>query len=113
MVYALANSLKSKDRLTAKDIKMAKDLVNIFPWFRGQKAVMRDLKSVNNTILQDIKSLENTYVMGLMGETSTINKYRRIYGIGVGAADMAPQEIPGFDWENKSVEEMMAEGWGS
>jgi hypothetical protein len=26
---------------------------------------------------------------------------------------MAPQEIPGFDWENKSVEEMMAEGWGS
>lgn len=113
MVYALANSLKSKDRLTAKDIQMAKDLVNIFPWFRGQEAVMRDLKSVNNTILQDIRALENTYVMGLMGETSTINKYRNIYGIGVGAADMAPQEIPGFDWGGKSVEEMMQEGWGS
>ena len=113
MVYALANSLKSKDRLTAKDIQMAKNLVNIFPWFRGQKAVMRDLKSVNNTILQDIKSLENTYVMGLMGETSTINQYRLTYGIGVGGADMAPKEIPGFDWGGKSVEELMQEGWGS
>ena len=76
MVYALANSLKSKDRLTAKDIQMAKDLVNIFPLLRGQKAVIRDLKSVNATILQDISSLENTYTTALMGETETLKQYK-------------------------------------
>ena len=37
LTYALANSLKSKDRLTEKDIKMAKELVNVFPMLRGEK----------------------------------------------------------------------------
>jgi len=54
MVYALANSLKSKDRLTEKDIKMAKQLVNIFPLLRGQADVIRDLRSVNNTIFENV-----------------------------------------------------------
>ena len=95
MVYALANSLKAKDRLTAKDIQMAKELVNIFPLLRGQKAVIRDLRSVNATILQDIQTLENTYTTALMGETATIKNYKRKYGIatsgqleGSGSADL-------------------------
>ena len=33
LVYRLANSLKSKDRLTQKDIQMAKELVKVFPLF--------------------------------------------------------------------------------
>ena len=85
MVYALANSLKAKDRLTAKDIQMAKELVNIFPLLRGQKAVIRDLKSVNATILQDIQTLENTYTTALMGETATLKNYKRNYGISTSA----------------------------
>ena len=95
MVYALANSLKAKDRLTAKDIQMAKELVNIFPLLRGQKAVIRDLNSVNATILQDIQTLENTYTTALMGETATLKNYKRKYGIatsgqleGSGSADL-------------------------
>tara|TARA_R100001509_G_scaffold101932_2_gene59825 strand:+ start:3 stop:1118 length:1116 start_codon:yes stop_codon:yes gene_type:complete len=81
MVYALANSLKSKDRLTEKDIKMAKQLVNIFPLLRGQDDVIRDLRSVNNTILGDIESLQNNWTNGLLGETATLDLYKRTYGI--------------------------------
>lgn len=81
MVYALANSLKSKDRLTEKDIKMAKQLVNIFPLLRGQKDVIRDLRSVNNTILGDIESLQNNWTNGLLGETATLDLYKRTYGL--------------------------------
>ena len=93
MVYALANSLKSKDRLTEKDIKMAKQLVNIFPLFRGQADVIRDLRSVNNTILGDIDSLQNNWVNGLLGETSTINIYRRQYGLVEGTKNQVPPEL--------------------
>ena len=93
MVYALANSLKSKDRLTEKDIKMAKQLVNIFPLLRGQADVIRDLRSVNNTILGDIDSLQNNWVNGLLGETSTINIYRRQYGLIEGTNNQVPPEL--------------------
>ena len=106
MVYALANSLKSKDRLTAKDIQMAKDLVNIFPLLRGQKAVIRDLKSVNATILQDISSLENTYTTALMGETETLKQYKRKYGLGTSEDFMAPQQLQPL-FEDKSTNELL------
>ena len=106
MVYALANSLKSKDRLTAKDIAMAKDLVNIFPLLRGQKAVIRDLKSVNATILQDISSLENTYTTALMGETETLKQYKQKYGLATSEAFMAPQQLQPL-FEDKSTNELL------
>jgi hypothetical protein len=108
MVYALANSLKSKDRLTAKDIQMAKELVNIFPLLRGQKAVIRDLKSVNETILQDISSLENTYTTALMGETATLKNYKRKYGLITSDDFMgsAPQENPFKDLNTDQLLEL-------
>ena len=96
MVYALANSLKAKDRLTANDIKMAKELVNIFPLLRGQTAVIRDLKSVNATILQDIQTLENTYTTALMGETATLKNYKKNYGLATSA-----------DFEGSSSEDLV------
>jgi len=101
MVYALANSLKSKDRLTEKDIKMAKQLVNIFPLLRGQADVIRDLRSVNNTILGDIDSLQSNWVNGLLGETSTINIYRRQYGFKEGGDNQLPPELADI-YQNKS-----------
>ena len=93
MVYALANSLKSKDRLTEKDIKMAKQLVNIFPLLRGQDDVIRDLRSVNNTILGDIDSLQSNWTNSLLGETATINLYRRQYGFAEATDDNLPPEL--------------------
>ena len=81
MVYALANSLKSKDRLTQKDIQMAKDLVNVFPLLRGQRTVIKSLKAVNETVLSDIKRLETDYLDVYFGDSYTINKYRQTYGI--------------------------------
>jgi len=105
MVYALANSLKSKDRLTEKDIKMAKELVNIFPLLRGQRDVIRDLSSVNNTILGDIQSLENQWRDGLLGETGTLDNFKRKYGITSGTGDQ-PEELTN-PFTDKSTEELL------
>ncbi len=111
MVYALANSLKSKDRLTAMDIRMAKDLVNIFPLLRGQASVIKDLRSVNNTILGDISSLENNYIESLMGETATMRKYRQRYGIVTGQASMGQPTIEN-PYKDLSEEDLL-EGFGT
>jgi len=81
LTYALANSLKDKDRLTQKDIQMAKELVNIFPLLRGQKTVIKSLEAVNETILGDIERLENDYQFSFFGDSSTIDNYRRKYGL--------------------------------
>ena len=81
LTYALANSLKDKDRLTQKDIQMAKELVNIFPLLRGQKTVIKSLEAVNETILGDIERLENDYQFSYFGDSSTIDNYRRKYGL--------------------------------
>ncbi len=61
LVYKLANSLKSKDRLTQKDIEMAKSLVKVFPLLRGDKNVRASLIAVAETILDDIKQQERLY----------------------------------------------------
>ena len=61
LVYKLANSLKSKDRLTQKDIEMAKNLVKVFPLLRGDKNVRASLIAVAETILDDIKQQERLY----------------------------------------------------
>ena len=62
LVYRLANSLKSKDRLTQKDIQMAKELVKVFPFFRGDESVTAALVAVGETILDDIKQQETVYL---------------------------------------------------
>ena len=51
LVYKLANSLKSKDRLTQKDIEMAKGLVKVFPLLIFQRNVIASLTATAETIL--------------------------------------------------------------
>ena len=80
LTYALANSLKDKDRLTQKDIQMAQQLVNVFPFFRGSGQVVRSLEAVNERILGDIRSSELEYGE-FGGDTATITNFRRQYGL--------------------------------
>ena len=80
LTYALANSLKDKDRLTQKDIQMAKELVNVFPFFRGQGQVIRSLEAVNERILGDIEASELIY-SEFGGDTATLENFRRKYGL--------------------------------
>ena len=81
LTYALANSLKSKDRLTQKDIQMAAKLVNVFPIFRGEKSVIEALEAVNNTLIKDIQAAEFDYINAFGGDNRTIDNYRARYGI--------------------------------
>ena len=80
LTYALANSLKDKDRLTQKDIQMAQQLVNVFPLLRGQKQVVRSLEAVNERILGDIKASELNYTE-FGGNSATLENFRREYGL--------------------------------
>ena len=86
LTYALANSLKDKDRLTQKDIQMAKELVNVFPFFRGQGQVIRSLEAVNERILGDIEASELIY-SEFGGDTATLENFRRKYGLIPGVED--------------------------
>jgi len=81
LTYALANSLKSKDRLTQKDIQMAAKLVNVFPLLRGEKSVIEALEAVNNTLIKDIQAAEFDYINAFGGDNRTIDNYRKRYGI--------------------------------
>ena len=81
LTYALANSLKSKDRLTQKDIQMAAKLVNVFPILRGEKSVIEALEAVNNTLIKDIEASEFDYINAFGGDSRTIDNYRKRYGI--------------------------------
>ena len=80
LTYALANSLKDKDRLTQKDIQMAQKLVNVFPYFRGRKQVVRSLEAVNERILGDIRASEINYEE-FGGNTATLENFRKQYGL--------------------------------
>ena len=91
LTYALANSLKDKDRLTQKDIQMAKELVNVFPFFRGQGQVIRSLEAVNERILGDIEASELIY-SEFGGDTATLENFRRKYGL-----------LPGVEQEQVDV----------
>ena len=99
LTYALANSLKDKDRLTQKDIQMAKELVNVFPLLRGQKQVIKSLEAVNETILADIKRLEDDYQFAFGGDSSTIDRYRIQYGV------LEKNAEPGIDLTNPFADE--------
>lgn len=105
LTYALANSLKDKDRLTQKDIEMAKDLVNIFPLLRGQKQVIKSLEAVNETILADISRLENDYQFSFFGDSSTIDNYRRKYGLMGPEATSSNQIVNPF--KDQSTQELL------
>ena len=102
LTYALANSLKDKDRLTQKDIQMAQQLVNVFPLLRGQKQVVRSLEAVNERILGDIKASELNYTE-FGGNTATLENFRRKYGLLPGVEDQ--QLDVGF--ENDSTVDLL------
>tara|TARA_R100000697_G_scaffold45322_1_gene58489 strand:+ start:219 stop:2381 length:2163 start_codon:yes stop_codon:yes gene_type:complete len=80
LVYKLANSLKSKDRLTQKDIEMAKNLVRVFPFLRGETDVTASLQATAETILDDIKQNERMYLKA-GGASSYLENERRAYGL--------------------------------
>ena len=91
-VYALANALKSKDRLTQKDIENAERLVNIFPGFKGQDQVIQSLEAIEKTLLKDIERIEGDYVDADFGDPVIIETYRRKFNIG-GTGLIAPEAI--------------------
>ena len=80
LVYKLANSLKSKDRLTQKDIEMAKGLVKVFPLFRGELNVIASLTATAETILDDIKQQERIYEKA-GGSSEYLLNERKAYGL--------------------------------
>ena len=106
LTYALANSLKSKDRLTEKDIKMAQNLVNVFPMLRGEKSVIQSLEAVNETILKDIERLEFDYTNAYLGDSITISNYRRRYNITDPEGQAIQGDLPGF-FDGMSTEDVL------
>jgi len=55
LTYALANSFKDKDRLTARDVQAAKEIVNIFSWTRGSGSVRASLNAIKSNLERDIQ----------------------------------------------------------
>ena len=61
LVYALANSFKDKDRLTARDVAAAEKLVNLFTVTRGSEAVEASIRAIGKQLQDDIIRYENDY----------------------------------------------------
>jgi hypothetical protein len=61
LVYAMANSFKDKDRLTARDIKAAEKIVNIFSLTRGSQDVYDSINAIAQELQADIIRYENDY----------------------------------------------------
>jgi len=61
LVYALANSFKDKDRLTARDVAAAEKLVNLFTVTRGSEAVEASIRAIGRQLQDDIIRYENDY----------------------------------------------------
>ena len=61
MVYALANSFKDKDRLTARDVAAAEKLVNLFTLTRGSRSVQASIQAIGQQLQDDITRYENDY----------------------------------------------------
>ena len=80
LVYKLANSLKAKDRLTQKDIEMAKGLVKVFPLLRGETNVIASLTATAETILDDIRQQERLYERA-GGSSQYLLNERKAYGL--------------------------------
>ena len=80
LVYALANALKSKDRLTQKDIQNAKELVKVFSIGRGTKTTIRSLRALRETLIDSIKGNERLYSLN-GGDDRTLGVFRVNYGL--------------------------------
>ena len=61
LVYALANSFKDKDRLTARDVAAAEKLVNLFTLTRGSESVEASIRAIGKQLQDDIIRYENDY----------------------------------------------------
>jgi hypothetical protein len=61
LVYALANSFKDKDRLTARDVAAAEKLVNLFTLTRGSASVEASIRAIGKQLQDDIIRYENDY----------------------------------------------------
>ena len=61
LVYALANSFKDKDRLTARDVAAAEKLVNLFTLTRGSDSVEASIRAIGKQLQDDIIRYENDY----------------------------------------------------
>tara|TARA_R100001224_G_scaffold6593_1_gene3736 strand:- start:39 stop:2282 length:2244 start_codon:yes stop_codon:yes gene_type:complete len=107
LVYRLANSLKSKDRLTQKDIQMAKELVKVFPLFRGEESVISALIAVGETILDDIKQQETQYLKA-GGSTEFLLRERESYGLTKGGTTFEDFTDLGVDFgeTRKGIEKL-------
>ena len=80
LVYALANALKSKDRLTQKDIQNAKELVKVFSLGRGTKTTIRSLRALRETLVDSIGGQERLYRLN-GGDKRTLGVFRVNYGL--------------------------------
>jgi hypothetical protein len=91
LVYALANALKSKDRLTQKDIQNAKELVKVFSLGRGTKTTIRSLRALRETLVSSIEGQERVYALN-GGDERTLGVFRVNYGLaeGEGTGDFRP-----------------------
>jgi hypothetical protein len=101
-VYALANALKSKDRLTQKDIQNARELVNIFPIGKGQVQVIQSLRAINETLIKDIERLENDFTNQAFGDYIILEQYRNKYGLSLGET-----EAPAGTTKDKPTSELL------
>ncbi len=85
LVYALANALKSKDRLTQKDIQNAKELVKVFSLGRGAKTTIRSLRALREILVDKYSSQERLYRLA-GGDEGTLNNFKEAYKIIPGTA---------------------------
>ena len=111
LVYKLANSLKAKDRLTQKDIEMAKGLVKVFPLLRGETNVIASLTATAETILDDIKQQERLYERA-GGSSQYLLNERKAYGLipdSMTVDNMTDFESKEFRNLQKKIEEMTEE----
>jgi len=108
LVYKLANSLKSKDRLTQKDIEMAKGLVKVFPLLRGERNVIASLTATAETILDDIKQQERLYERA-GGNSQYLLNERKAYGLlpqGATLNDLSDFDSQLFRQRQKELKDM-------
>ena len=111
LVYKLANSLKAKDRLTQKDIEMAKGLVKVFPLLRGETNVLASLTATAETILDDIKQQERLYERA-GGSSQYLLNERKAYGLlpdSMTVDTMTDFESKKFKDLQKKIDEMTEE----
>jgi len=111
LVYKLANSLKAKDRLTQKDIEMAKGLVKVFPLLRGETNVLASLTATAETILDDIKQQERLYERA-GGSSQYLLNERKAYGLlpdSMTIDTMTDFESEKFKDLQKKIDEMTEE----